>query len=270
AFSSFFHRYRKLAAVAALIVGAAISGALWMQHSPAPTDSQVSQVAALTEVVNDGSSVREVVLSDGSMVKLQPHSKLKFNDVKHATSRIVTLEGEAYFEVAHDKQRPFFVHAGRTLTKVLGTSFTIEAPGASKSVSVTVRTGTVSVSKESTHSTDVDTSTQVILTPNQRVVYDPVLDQLTASVVELPVLLPENVNREAMEFDDESVASILNKLETAYGVHISFDETALSKCRITTKFTTESLFNRLNVVAKAIGGSYRRDGTQILFTANGC
>lgn len=70
-----------------------------------------------------------LVLSDGSKVWLNADSKISYPVRFDKAERKVTVEGEAYFEVAHNDKWPFVVHAGNTITKVLGTSFDIKAYG---------------------------------------------------------------------------------------------------------------------------------------------
>lgn len=185
---------------------------------------------------------------------------------------MVYLEGEAYFEVAHDQSRPFSVHTGAIITKVLGTSFSVKAGNKNDDITVSVKTGRVLVSKKEVSK---DTSaaiviTSVILTPNQKAIFNPVLNKLTTSLVEYPVPLPESSRQMAMKFDEEPVSVILKEFEKIYGVDIVYDETLIQQCRITAAFSNEGLFERLNVVAKTIGASYYEDGTKIVFTGSGC
>ncbi len=68
-----------------------------------------------------------LVLPDGSRVWLNAASSIKFPTAFAGKERRVELMGEAYFEIAKDKSRPFFVHTDNTETEVLGTSFNISA-----------------------------------------------------------------------------------------------------------------------------------------------
>ena len=77
-----------------------------------------------------------VSLADGSAVTLRNGSTLtefKFNQSK----RRVKLEGEAYFEITPDPSRPFLIECGRSLTEVVGTSFTIRESGSTVTIFVT-------------------------------------------------------------------------------------------------------------------------------------
>lgn len=66
-----------------------------------------------------------VTLSDGTQVWLNASSKIEFPAYFDGDLREVSIRGEAYFEVAHNKQKPFIVHADGQQVKVLGTHFNV-------------------------------------------------------------------------------------------------------------------------------------------------
>jgi ferric-dicitrate binding protein FerR (iron transport regulator) len=70
--------------------------------------------------------IKEVVLSDGSHVWLNKNSNLQVSKAFNKRQRRVLLQGEAYFEVARNVEKIFKVNAGKTTTKVLGTSFNLK------------------------------------------------------------------------------------------------------------------------------------------------
>ncbi len=82
-------------------------------------------------------------LSDGTTVRLRPGSKLTYPARFSGDNRDVTLDGEAFFEVAHDPIHPFTVTAGPSQTTVLGTSFTVATWGGQTAVELF--TGSVSL-----------------------------------------------------------------------------------------------------------------------------
>ena len=67
----------------------------------------------------------DITLPDGSVVNLNENSQLTYSDTKE--QRIATLDGEALFEVSHDKSHPFTVESHNTTTTVLGTKFNVNA-----------------------------------------------------------------------------------------------------------------------------------------------
>lgn len=100
-------------------------------------------------------------LSDGSSVRLNTASAIRYPVAFNHTERIVELRGEAYFEVQEDPARPFLVKCGNTTIRVTGTRFNINAyPGENKH-SVVLLEGSVEIQR---------LSEQVRLLPNQQAI----------------------------------------------------------------------------------------------------
>jgi ferric-dicitrate binding protein FerR (iron transport regulator) len=83
-----------------------------------------------------GPQKKRVILPDGSIVEMSPESRIRYAPKDEGPVRELFLEGEAYFDVAHNHTRPFFVYAGDVVTRVLGTSFIVRAPGQEEKVTV--------------------------------------------------------------------------------------------------------------------------------------
>lgn len=114
----------------------------------------------------------------------------------------------------------------------------------------------------------------IIVTPNQQAVFNPESKVLQATLVQNPVTLSQGEETEQPKskevFDEEPISNILQKIEKIYGVEIQYDDAVLRNCRITTAFLNEGLYERLDILSKAIGGTYSVDGTQIKFQSKGC
>ncbi|HEY5825248.1 MAG TPA: FecR domain-containing protein [Cyclobacteriaceae bacterium] len=223
-----------------------------------------------TAISNDGKSPKLFSLEDGSKITLQPNSQLLYSSPFKKDKREVKLIGSAFFEVAHDAQRPFLVYTKDVVTKVLGTSFTINAHEQDKAVTVSVKTGRVFVSRPTHKILSGHATEEAILTPNQKAVFDLNKNELVTTLADdpQPVISEEEVK--AMKFDDVRVAVILQDLEKIYGVKISFDENILRSCVITTVFSDESLYDRLRIICKAIDGTFETQGTTIILQSHGC
>ena len=222
------------------------------------------------KISNDGKFSKVFSLEDGSKITLQPNSQLFYSRPFKKNKREVRLIGSAFFEVAHDAQRPFLVYTKDVVTKVLGTSFTINAPQQDKAVTVSVKTGRVFVSRPASKISSSHTREEAILTPNQKAVFDLSKNELTTTLADdpQPVISEEEVK--TMKFEEERVAVILQDLEKIYGVEISFDENILRSCVLTTVFSDESLYDRLRIICKAIDGTFETQGTTIILQSHGC
>jgi transmembrane sensor len=106
-------------------------------------------------------------LSDGTIVWLNSDSKLRYPEAFRDSIREVSLTGEAYFEVAHNAEKPFVIQSNGLATRVLGTRFVVKSYAGDKLSSVAVLSGKVSVSKN-----DNPNSNSVMLVANQEVTAD--------------------------------------------------------------------------------------------------
>jgi len=93
-----------------------------------------------------GSTVIDMTLSDGSRVWLNAGSSVTYPIAFIGNERKVSITGEAYFEIAHDKAKPFIVSKGETSVTVLGTHFNVNAYDDEADIKVTLLEGSVKVS----------------------------------------------------------------------------------------------------------------------------
>lgn len=235
----------------------------------------VSQAATpLEEVTNTSPDNQLVMLTDGSSVLLLPNSRISFprNFNQHA-QREVYLTGEAFFEVAKNPEKPFFVYANNLITKVLGTSFTVKASG-SDQVNVIVKTGKVSVftrsDKERVEKQQSKQLAGLVLTPNQRVVFDQDEGRLLRSLVDAPTMLDMPIQRAMFEFSGTPISRVFASLEKAYGVEIVFDEEVMKNCYLTASLDDEPLFEKLTMICRTLDAQYEQMDGKILISSKGC
>ena len=88
---------------------------------------------------------REVVLADGSRIVLNACSTLEYPEQFTGDTREVKLNGQAFFDIAHKEDQPFFVETGKFHVEVLGTAFDVKSYAEDEIVSVEVQRGKVEV-----------------------------------------------------------------------------------------------------------------------------
>lgn len=229
---------------------------------------------SLQEKINTSDQAMTILLCDGSLVKLQPNSRLSYPKRFSATSRTVYLDGEGFFDVRKNPARPFLIYANQTVTKVLGTSFLVRAFEKEESVMVIVQTGRVSVYKQQDYERSTKNKGQqvqgIILTPNQQMTYNLADRQLMKALVEKPrAIAPDNVNREQF-FEDTPVTKIFSQISKTYGIKIIYDEENLSACLVNLTFSNESMHEQLDVICQTIGATYEILDGQIVIHSKGC
>jgi len=191
----------------------------------------------LSHQANDGVSI--VNLPDGSRVYLNKGSEISYQKAFNQ-QRAVELSGEAFFEVMADPANPFTVHSGDVAVSVLGTSFNVKQVANSPQVEVYVKTGKVLMSLEKSDQS-------VILEPEEFGLAEN--DQLSNSALEVPNYI--SWKTKDFKFVDAKLMDVLQELEDSYHVEIQSGEIDLSKMRITTSYSEQSIDAILETVATA-------------------
>jgi len=168
---------------------------------------------------------KDLVLPDGSQIILNPSSRIVYPAKFKHNSRLVKLtEGEAFFKIAHEEQRPFTVQTSNDIyTRVLGTSFRIKSYHLSPKIEVSVATGKVAVGN----------SHQVFgtLVKGQQISYDKTRQLAAISYTPQPVY----VN---LVFEGTPLKKVLEKLAYAYSIQIELDNPVLGNRKCTASFNT--------------------------------
>lgn len=226
-----------------------------------------------TIITNKTKTISRERLSDGSIVALQPNSSIEFPQVFSKSKREVQLTGEAFFDVSKDKQRPFIITTDNVTVKVLGTSFNVKAYEGAEEITVAVKTGKVMVSSK-IKSTPKDKQSkpeeQIILTPNQEVVYSIINENFMKKLTEKPAIILAKPTLFEMSYDGTPVTKIFDVLEENYGIEITYDEDILNGCSLTTTMAEEGFFERIEIICKAIGAQYETKDSKVIITSDGC
>lgn len=206
--------------------------------------------------------IRNLTLPDGSHVLLQANSRLQYPEAFNASTREVTLTGEAYFDVAHNPAQPFIIHSGNIKTTVLGTAFNIKAWPEDKEVTITVTRGKVKVENEK--------GLVGILTPDQQLSINTRVNTAKQQAVNA-----ENVaswKNSEYTLDDMTLADAITELEVRYGTIIELAEGEKpGNCRFTASFKqAESLDYVLDVICKIYQASWQKEKGSIVITHVQC
>jgi ferric-dicitrate binding protein FerR (iron transport regulator) len=245
--------------------------------------SKISEMSLATESIVDESQLVEhknstqgilwIQLPDSSTVELKPNAEISYLRKWNNEKREVHLAGEAFFEVVKDSSRPFYVYGGEIVTKVLGTSFTVNAEKNAESIEVAVRTGKVSVYEDARidkSSPQGNEASGVILTPNEKVQYFIDDKHWVTSLVAEPKPLPASNKAVDFLFSNASMSDIIKSMERTYSIDIIIENEASYSCTFTGDVSMMELYDMLDVICKSIGTNYEVKGTKILITGSGC
>ena len=171
----------------------------------------------LNEILVPRGGEYELILPDGTHVWINSDSKLSFPSRFDHSKREVFLEGEAYFAVTKDAQKPFYVKlANQVQVQVLGTEFNVRAYSDMNVFETTLCTGKVDVS---------DGKSSMILSPSQQAVYHKVNGRLEKRKVN--TYLYTAWKDGLFVFDNERLENILSTLSRWYNVNVFYENNAV-------------------------------------------
>jgi ferric-dicitrate binding protein FerR (iron transport regulator) len=231
--------------IAALFI--VLAGGLWWilgnrQESAEPVRSLAVQTT--TQPITD-------TLPDGSMVTLNKSSRITYPSKFEGNTRAIALQGEAFFDVAPNKDQPFVITVNDVTVRVVGTSFNIRSEGGK--TEVIVETGVVQVMY---HNKVVE------LRPREKLVVQPQDTLLQKETVDDQL---HNYYR-TKEFvcDNTPLWKLVDVLNEAYGSNIVIGRNSLRNLPLNTTFYNEPLDNILAVISETFDIEVVRKEGQII------
>ncbi|MGN0213540.1 MAG: FecR family protein [Muribaculaceae bacterium] len=198
----------KVAASIVLLLATAITA--FFAGKSASEPNTVIQNKLLTA---DGSRGR-FVLPDSTVVWLNSNTVLQYPEEFTASAREVILEGQAYFEVSKNKEKPFRVHAGKMDVEVLGTHFQVANYDHKSAVEAVLVEGSVRVA-------GCGLKNPVTLQPGQLLSYNK--QSGSAGVSEVNTSNYTNWTHGRIRFDNSKLADIILNLEQWFATEIKCD-----------------------------------------------
>jgi ferric-dicitrate binding protein FerR (iron transport regulator) len=165
-----------------------------------------------------------IFLPDGTKVHLNSNTELEYPDKFGNKERLVKLKGEAFFEVTHNREKPFIVESNNQKITVLGTKFNISCYDDEKLVKTTLVEGSVKINSKINPES-------IILEPGEQ----------SSLAIDGSILSKTNVDtkfytswiNEVMYFKNEKLETLSKKLERWYAVDIVFESEESKNIRFT-------------------------------------
>jgi transmembrane sensor len=243
------------------------------------------------EITVPAGSKTKLNLPDGSKVWLNSQSKLSYASNYNQATREVKLEGEGYFKVAHDKNRPFLVHTSKISIRALGTEFNVKCYSDEGSIETILVKGCVKIEGNTTKTNNGVKA--VVLKPNQRLIfiketgklYSDSLQTLQNQIAQSGVpVIKEGIRKEKMiikaidpkpliawkedklVFSGERFEEIRIKLERWYGVSIQIQDDEILSYHFKGSFEKETLEQALEALKLAAYFKYSIYKDQVIIT----
>jgi ferric-dicitrate binding protein FerR (iron transport regulator) len=220
----------KYAAVGVLFICATLGVQQLLQKNPPLLKAHYTELD-----VESGPRMSHATLPDGTKVVLNASTKFHFPDQFDEHIREVFLDGEAFFEVVHQEERPFIVHTSRQKISVLGTTFNVMDYQEDDYAITTLVSGSVELQSIGA---DQEPGATYRLKPNQQAFLNKTTSELTTENLKID---PDRTWINKMyHFRDEPLSRIMQRLEKIYGIKIDITDEALKDDTYTGVFHLES------------------------------
>jgi ferric-dicitrate binding protein FerR (iron transport regulator) len=283
------HLYR-YAAIIILAFGAGMAAMYYARPEPDGAGTDADEAAVFfTEYTVPYGSKSMIVLPDSSSIWMNAGSKLRYSSAFNQTEREVYIEGEAYFKVARNEDKPFFVKTSAVTLKVLGTSFNVKAYPEENSVETTVETGSVQMLRN----VEGVLMDKLVLTAGQKatVIRGGQIDREMPQPLPAPVysaksvkptevaektIVTKNVSTELYTswkdtrwvIEKETLASLAVKLERRFNVQITFKDESLKNFSFSGTLKDETLEQVLEAVKLSAPVNYTVRQNSVNLTMN--
>lgn len=202
-----------------------------------------------TTLIADNEVITET-LPDGSIVTINKGSSITFDKRLRGHTREVTLEGEAFFDVTRNPDKPFIITAGEAQVKVLGTTFNIKS--SDDRTEVIVETGLVEVSKQ---------EEKVELHPNEKATV--MKSSQTPFKAEVEDELYNYYRTNELVCRNTPLWRLAEVLSEVYNVEIVITDPKVRALRITSTFKNQSIDNILSVIVGSLNVQINKQGKKI-------
>ncbi len=229
-----------------------IASAFYLGKKKENTKWEKLSISQYTEIVAPYGATVATTLPDGSYVKLNGGSSLKFSKLYGHHERNVILSGEGYFEVKKSTKQ-FKVSTDILQIVVLGTVFNVSAYPEDDQASATLYQGSVSVMEKTTRK-------NTLLKPIMQYSYDKKTHLSSLSTLSIARRWTDNY----IIADRDDIKKFAKKIERKYNVKIVISEELLGKCLYTGAFKGETLKEILDNMSFASPVKYRIDNKNIV------
>jgi transmembrane sensor len=250
-----YDNWKRIAAAAVLLIAIGL-GFFAYQFNKKETEK-----ITWIEKFNQKGTRSMITLSDGTRIWLNSDSKITYPEEFKEGERNVVLSGEAFFNVAPNPEKPFFIHLNKAQIRVVGTSFNVKAYQNEEHIQTSVVTGKVAFITPSNPKMKGDT---VFLTKNKKVTYFSNSGEIMTEITNT------NDDKEwingKMIFKAETMESISRQLERNFGKKIVFENDKIKQYKFTGTFDESSLNEILYYLSLSKPFKYKtNDSTLIIY-----
>ncbi len=218
--------------------------------------------AQFTETIAVRGQKSQIVLSDGTKVWLNSDTKIKYPADFNEKQRQVYLDGEAFFDVQKNDQKPFVVYTSDVDVKVLGTKFNVKAYSNESGVETTLFEGKINLVLKDPIS---DQSLEKEMFPRQSFLYSKTEKTLTHRPFQFEEINGWKNNQ--LIFKDDTFSSLVSKIERWYDVEVIYDEKQFDGQLLTVElYEGERLDMLMQIISEALSVNYQYKNGKVILT----
>ena len=196
------------------------------------------------EIVTTNNNIQKQ-LSDGSIIKINAHTKLTYPEKFDGKLREVNIDGEGFFDITHDKEMPFIIHYKDVNVRVVGTSFNVKT--SNDKVEVYVKTGKVLLYIVSSNLND---TTLIELVAGDK----GILDRIAKKAYKEEVANENDIfwYTKSLIFNKTELSEVVDILKNTYNVNIVVKNSELNSLRLSTTFNDQKIESILDIISTSL------------------
>lgn len=250
--NSFFIRYTLR--VAAVLIPVIFAGYFMVAHF---NKAKILSLVSTKTII-------EKTLSDGSIVKLNKNSTLEYPNEFEDKTREIALNGEAFFTVTPNVDKPFIIHSGNIFIKVIGTSFNVNAYPDNEIINVYVKTGKVLLYTENNKGIKIDSA---FLIAGDKGFYN----RLTKQFEKITQSDSNDmfwINK-TLVFDKTELSEVIKTLTNNYNVKIEVKNNELNKLHLSATFKDQSINSIIEIISTSLNLKIVKSGSTYIIDEEG-
>lgn len=230
-------------------------------YNNTPKKEQIKQLSYNVLKVPYGKRF-EIELSDGSLVHLNAGSSLKYPvQFIKGQPRKIYFEGEAYFEIAKDKEHPFLINVEDINISVLGTQFNLSFYPEDPEINTVLVEGSVLLYEEGKEN---DKESSVLLTPNHKASWNKSKKEMKVDKVDISTFVAWKDG--ILLFKNMPFINIIKKLERHFDLTIENQYEFLNNQKYTASFDLENIEDILESFKEDTPFEYTKSNNKIIIT----
>lgn len=226
--------------IAAFLLIPVLLGGIWLYLEKVNLQNSLTGQVVHQEIITQPGTKTHLFLPDSTEVWLNSASKLRFPSIFTGNNRTIELDGEAYFKVFHNKEKPFIVKTIYLDVEALGTSFNLSAYADDYKISTTLEEGKVRITNEQ------HPNKAYVMTPGSQVNFYPEKQDYKSLEVRVNDVIAWKDG--VLVFSETPFNEVAAKLGRWFNAEIKITDPSIVNYRFTGTFTSESLDQVLHLL----------------------